>query len=230
MLRRTLIPVLFCVMQNVVSADDPDYRLAGIVAVGESRFLAVIEMPDGRQGLFRAGDTLGSARIRDISRSEVRMEVNGREVALSLRGNPKLSAATPVEDLGDGEDVEMTPDEPSGTAEVRDQPLFYSDTLRLLTSVARMGNAATPTDKPAPAAGAQPAAAASADALSAKLGEVLGVPEGANIVAVDGHPVTSPQDVIYKIVPLLNLGRAVRLNLSGGGDVHVLYITPVEDQ
>ena len=220
MLRRFFALGLLCLACSVAVADEPDYRLAGIVSVGENRFLAVIEMPDGRQGLFRAGDALGTARIRDIGRSEVRMEVDGREVSLSLRGNPRLSAAAPVV-----EDVEMTPDEPGGTSEVRSQPLFYEDTERLLASAARSGGQVGTTGTPALAA-----TDAAADALSARLGEVLGVPPGARIVAVDGAPVNSPQDVLDKVLPLLDLGRAVRLNITGGGDVQVIYITPVEDE
>ena len=71
--------------------EDSDYRLAGIVAVGPERLLAVIEMPDGRQGLFRSGDALAGGRITDITRTEVHIAVGADQLVLSLRGNPKLS-------------------------------------------------------------------------------------------------------------------------------------------
>src|SRR5262245_59382636 len=71
----------------VFAAGDPDYRLAGIVAVGPDRLIAVIEMPDGRQGLFRPGDALGEGRVGDITRTDVRVEMTGQTFLLSLRGN-----------------------------------------------------------------------------------------------------------------------------------------------
>jgi membrane-associated protease RseP (regulator of RpoE activity) len=65
-----------------------------------------------------------------------------------------------------------------------------------LTSFSRATANATP-------ASARSGPGATAESLSAKLGELLGVPAGARIVAVDGAPVQSPQEVIDKVVPLL---------------------------
>ena len=215
-----MLLALLALAGSVFSADNPEYRLAGIVAVGPDRLLAVIEMPDGRQGLFRSGDTLGEGRIKNITRSDVHVEMKGQTFLLSLRGNPKLSASSPIVDEEDGDE----PEEASEDATVRNQPLFYEDTVRLLTSVARANANATPNG----AAAAQ-GKGATAESLSAKLGELLGVPPGARIVAVDGASVQSPQEVIDKVVPLLGLGRAVRLNLADAGDLKVIYITPVEE-
>jgi hypothetical protein len=203
---------------GALAGEAPDYRLAGIVEVGPERWLAVIEMPDGRQGLFRAGETLGEGRIVDVARTGVRVELGGEIVLLSLRGNPSLSAAVPIT----GEDAyaaEGSPRDPS----VRSQPLFYEDTVKLLTSVARATAAATPGHTTSPPAGAD------AGALSARLGELLGVPAGARIVAVDRDAVKTPQEVIDAVVPRLGAGQAVRLSLAGAGDLEVLYLTPVEE-
>jgi len=217
-----LLLVLLSLAGSVFSADGPEYRLAGIVAVGPDRLLAVIEMPDGRQGLFRAGDTLGEGRIKDITRGDVHVEMKGQTFLLSLRGNPKLNAASPIVDEDEQADEDSA--EPSADATVRTQPLFYEDTVRLLTSVSRATANATPAG-----AAAEQGKGATAESLSAKLGELLGVPPGARIVAVDGASVQSPQEVIDKVVPLLGLGRAVRLNLADAGDLKVVYITPVEE-
>lgn len=222
---RSLAPLLaFLSIAMVTVADEnPEYRLAGIVAVGPDRLLAVIEMPDGRQGLFRSGDALGTGRIGAITRSDVRVQMNGQEFLLSLRGNPKLSAATPI--TADDEDTTQTAS--ASDPSVRTQPLFYEDTVRLLTSVSKENGKSK-------GAGASPDAGssegASAESVSARLGELLGVPPGAKIVAVDGSAVHTPQEVIDKVVPLLGLGRAVRLNLADAGDLQVVYITPVEDR
>jgi hypothetical protein len=220
---RALILALVGVAGGVRADGAPDYRLAGIVAVGPDRLLAVIEMPDGRQGLFRAGDTLGDGRIRDITRSDVRVEMNGQELLLSLRGNPKLSAAVPVVEAPE-EDAMM--EAPGEDVTTRNQPLFYADTVRLLTSV--RGTAGD-----GQAAGAAGTAGTdngeSVEALSARLNELLGVPAGAQIVGVNGGPVSSPQQVIDRVVPLLGQARRVRLNVSGAGELQTIVITPVDE-
>jgi hypothetical protein len=218
-----LILVLIGIAAGVLAEAAPDYRLAGIVAVGADRLLAVIEMPDGRQGLFRAGDALGDGRIRDITRADVRVEMNGQELVLSLRGNPKLSAAVPVVEAHEDDAMVEAPSEDTTT---RTQPLFYADTVRLLTSVR-----GDPADKQDPGTTAAVATlnGASAGALSARLNELLGVPSGAQIVGVNGAPASSPQDVIDKIVPLLGEARPVRLDISGATDIQTIVITPVDE-
>jgi hypothetical protein len=222
---RALILAILGIAGAALADSAPDYRLAGIVAVGQDHLLAVIEMPDGKQGLFRAGDALGSGRIRDITRSDVRVEMNGQDLLLSLRGNPKLSAAVPAAEAPEEEDtIAQAPTEDVTT---RKQPLFYGDTMRLLNS-ARGGAAADKQAAGAPAT-ANGAPVATGEQLSTRMNELLGVPAGARIVAVDGSAASSPQDVIDKVVPLLGSGRAVRLDVTGAGDLQTIYITPVEE-
>ena len=221
---RALILAILGIAGGAIADSAPDYRLAGIVAVGQDHLLAVIEMPDGKQGLFRAGDALGSGRIRDITRSDVRVEMNGQDLLLSLRGNPKLSAAVPVVEAPEEDDtIAQAPTEDVTT---RKQPLFYGDTVRLLNSA--RGGAAEPQTAGATAT-ANGAPAATGEQLSTRMNELLGVPAGARIVAVDGSAASSPQDVIDKVVPLLGAGRAVRLDVTGAGDLQTIYITPVEE-
>ena len=217
-----LIFALFCFSNVLFAADEPDYRLAGIVSVGPERLLAVIEMPDGRQGLFRTGDALGDGHIRDITRGDVRVEMHGQDFLLSLRGNPRLSAAAPVPT----EDENVPDYETNTDPKVLNQPLFYEDTVRLLTSLPRtagMASAGGAAEKSTDGNG-------NVDTHSPGLNELLGVPQGARIVAVDGSPVHSPQEIIDKVVPLLNLGRAVRLNLQDAGELQVIYVTPVQEE
>jgi hypothetical protein len=219
---RALLIALFWFSNTLFAADEPDYRLAGIVTVGTERLLAVIEMPDGRQGLFRTGDALGEGRIRDITRSDVRIEMHGQNFLLSLRGNPRLSAAAPIRI----EDEDVSDSETNTDPTVRNQPLFYEDTVRLLTSVERSGGTANAGGA---TAGQGTDKSGNTDTLSPGLNELLGVPQGARIVAVDGSPVHSPQEIIDKVVPLLNLGRAVRLNLADADQLEVIYVTPVQE-
>ena len=219
---RALVLASLAAAAGLLADTAPDYRLAGIVAVGQDHLLAVIEMPDGKQGLFRAGDALGNGRIHDITRSDVRVEINGQELLLSLRGNPKLSAAIPVSEAPiEDVFVEETPGEDLTT---RNQPLFYEDTARLLKSVSASAGA-----ERAPGA---PAAAndATAEPLAARLNELLGVPAGSQIVAVNGNAVSSPQDAIAKLLPLLGEARPVRLDVGGTPEIQTILITPVEGE
>jgi hypothetical protein len=73
----TLVLALLALAGSVYAADN-EYRLAGISRSGPIALLAVIEMPDGRQGLFRSGDTLGEGRIKDITRSDCTSRSRGR--------------------------------------------------------------------------------------------------------------------------------------------------------
>jgi hypothetical protein len=221
---RALIVAILGVAGGALADAPPDYRLAGIVAVGQEHLLAVIEMPDGKQALFRTGDALGSGRIRDITPTDVRVEMNGQDLLLSLRGNPKLSAAVPVAEAPPEEETLV--EVPSEDITTRNQPLFYDDTVRLLKTVA--ATEASPTGATAAAPGGENGAVP--QPLAARLNELLGVPPGAQIVAVDESPVGTPQDVIDKIVPLLGTARPVRLRVTGAGDLQTIVISPVESE
>src|SRR6186997_1453315 len=76
-----------------VAASETNYRLAGIVGTADERAVALIELPDGRQRLFRKGDALGDGRIREITAVGVRVELAHEDLLLRLRGNPILVAS-----------------------------------------------------------------------------------------------------------------------------------------
>src|SRR5262245_39382186 len=76
-----------------VAAVETNYRLAGIVAATGNGAVALIELPDGRQRLFREGDKLGDGRIREITAAGVRVELGHEDLLLRLRGNPILVAS-----------------------------------------------------------------------------------------------------------------------------------------
>ena len=79
------------------AAPEANYRLAGIIGSASEGALALIELPDGLQRLFRTGDALGSGRIRAITTSGVRIEMGQEDLLLRLRGKPLLVASTPDE-------------------------------------------------------------------------------------------------------------------------------------
>lgn len=215
------LAVLLCAVAT--GAAERDYRLAGIVSVGADRLLAVIEMPDGRQGLFREGDALGDGRIRAVTREGVRVHLKDGDVMLTLRGNPRLSAATPVKGGIDALVSEYTPGDADPDSRVRKQPLFYQDTVELLTTAAlsaidpgQIAEKGLPPD-------------ISKELLNSRVNEVLGVPIGATITAVDRDPVSTPQEVIDAVVPRLNDGATVRLTIAGAAEVETIELTPVDE-
>ena len=81
-------------------SSDASYRLAGIIVPAGAEKMAVIEMPDGKQALAHAGDTVGAARVVSISTQEVLLEFpHGKEV-LRLTGALRNPAILQSEQAG----------------------------------------------------------------------------------------------------------------------------------
>jgi type II secretory pathway component PulC len=88
-MRNFLVAVLALPTFAAAAAPETNYRLAGIVAAGSDSFMAVIELPDGRQQLFRAGDVLGNGKIREITSTGALIELAGRGVGPELAWQPE---------------------------------------------------------------------------------------------------------------------------------------------
>jgi len=209
--RNIVIAILGLLTFAAAAAPETNYRLAGIIGAGSESLIAVIELPDGRQQLFRTGDVLGNGKVREITSTGARVELAGRELLLSLRGNPKLVAEARVEaaPIDDNVDLEQNS---------RRQQLFFPDTVRMLTS---MQGASQPQP------GATPPAA---EALHEQLNHLLEVPASARIVAVDQVNVNTPQEAIEALIRRLNEGGVTRLAVSGAGALETVYLTPIDEQ
>ena len=72
--RRFIVLVVFT---GVVLAGDAAYRLAGIIAPADTRWMAVIELPNSKQQLVYEGETVGEAKVLRISQREVLLELKG---------------------------------------------------------------------------------------------------------------------------------------------------------
>jgi len=210
-IRNVVVAVLAMPTFAAAAAPETNYRLAGIIAAGSESLIAVIELPDGRQQLFRTGDVLGNGKIRKITSTGARIELAGRELLLSLRGNPKLVAEARVEaaPIDDNVDLEQNS---------RRQQLLFPDTVRMLTS---MQGASQPQPLAPPAA---------ADTLREQLNHLLEIPTGARIVAVDQVNVNTPQETIEALIRRLNEGGVTRLAVSGAGTLETVYLTPIDEQ
>jgi len=89
---------LLLVTSVVVFADEPGYRIAGIIAGGAADWGAIIELPDGEQKLIHAGDFLGQVEIVRISKDGVVLQFPGgeRQMQLSQGGYVPLSGGAIV--------------------------------------------------------------------------------------------------------------------------------------
>lgn len=67
------------------------YRLSGVVFAGDEGSIAIIEMADGKEKLFREGDRIGQERIVEIGEKQVRLVGEAGESVLVLQGSPALS-------------------------------------------------------------------------------------------------------------------------------------------
>ena len=204
-------------------ASETNYRLAGIVAAGSEGSIALIELPDGRQRFFRAGDALGDGRIREINAAGVRIELAHEDLVLRLRGNPMLLARAPeeVQSVADDEtDVEHDDnDTEAGRDDVEsNRQLSASDVMRLLTSTQDTGE---------PRAGGQPP---SAEALRRQLNDLLEIPADALVTGVDQASVSTPQQAIEALASRLDQGGSVRLTVSGAGALETIVLSSDSEQ
>ena len=84
---------LLLTLSGTVIADEPGYRIAGIIASGVADWGAIVELPDGEQKLVSAGDFLGQVEIVRISKDGVVLQFPGgeRQMQLSQGGYIPLS-------------------------------------------------------------------------------------------------------------------------------------------
>ena len=206
-------------------AAQADYRLAGILATGSGESIALIELSDGRQRLFRIGDAVGDGKVREITAVGVRIELAEEDLILRLRGNPQLVASAlgaPIDDERAQSDDEAAQSDGEAARDerhnVRNQQLGASEAAGLLAAARR-------ASKPGP--GAQPL---SPESLREQLDSLLEVPEGGQIVAVNDVPVQTPEEVIHALAARLGETSSVRLTVSGAGALGTIVLTPDSEQ
>lgn len=193
------------------SAAPGQYRLAGIMAVGED-FLALLEIGEQEQVLVREGSDVGEGKVVLVDRERVRIEFPDRLLEFSLEGAGE-SRVVPAA-LGV---VTETSDSPG--ALVREV-----DTERLQQSLtaAGSGDRAATVGRPArrPSAGSE---------LAVRLAPVLNLPPDARVVAVNEQPVRSVDEALALIDGELASGSVARLNLAAapGEDAETrVYLRP----
>jgi hypothetical protein len=186
------------------------YRLAGIVAAG-SDYLAILELPDGRQQLVRTGTAVdGGGRVAKIDAHSLRLQISGRTLNLALDG----SGEAPVV--------------PAGLGVVQEQSEFDNEMIRRVDAdafsdaVGRANNAAAPAAG-APTPGKRSDAAAEA---GRRLAPVLNLPPDSRVTAVNELPVHSAEQAIRLIEDSLQAGVSPRLNIEHAGGASRVYMSP----
>lgn len=76
-----------------LAAAQPDYRLAGTIATGADRWIALIELPGGGQRTVRVNDRLGAGTVVAIADRRVRIAFPEGERELRLGGSGRAVAA-----------------------------------------------------------------------------------------------------------------------------------------
>ena len=203
-------------------APETNFRLAGIVGAGGQDSIALIELPDGRQRLYRTGEMLGEGRLREITAHGVRIELAGEDLLLRLRGNPRILSArveAQADDQSDAEQYAESDDEgePAQIA-TRTQQLSASETARLLASA-----------QPASQSGAsvQPQLA---EGVRDRLNELLEIPADARIAEVNDVRVNTPQEAIEALASHLEQHREARLTVSGAGPLETIVLISDSEQ
>jgi hypothetical protein len=216
----TVVATLTLSALAVAGAPAMSYRLAGIVEAGGAGSIALIELPDGRQRLFRSGDALGEGRIREITAVGVRIELAEEDLILRLRGNPRLLAKAGVEEQRHGEGAQSDDDEaaPDEEPSVRSQKLAVADAARMLTVVRRASSPHPGTPPPSDAS------------LHEQLAAMLEMPAEARITAVDDIRAQSAQDAIETLASRLETNGSARLTVSGAGPVETIVVTADSEQ
>jgi len=203
------------------SAAETNYRLAGTVGTAGAGAVAVIELPDGRQRLFREGDALGDGRIREITAAGVRVELEHEDLLLRLRGKPILVASARDEVASPAEETESASADDGSEGEgegERNQQLAAPEVTRLLTS-ARDASQARPVEQ-----------SQAAETLRGQLNESLEIPADARITAVDQVSVSTPQEAIEALASRLDRGGSARLTVSTAGTVQTIVLTSGSEQ
>lgn len=73
----------------------PELKLWGTVLRPGDRSYAVIESNDGKQGLYRVGDTVSDATVKLILRGKIVLSINGKDEILELEKMPSGTTSEP---------------------------------------------------------------------------------------------------------------------------------------
>jgi hypothetical protein len=199
-----------------------EYRLAGVVAVGED-FIGFLELPGGTQVLVRQGSVInGDGRVVILDGGRLRIAFPGRTIDLTLEGTGAPAAAiSRREDAGSGVPTASVETPSQGSEEAT---VGLVESLEMLeVDAVEVARALGKTSSQGKARPADPAAEA-----AQRFASVVDLPRNSRVLSVNGTPVTSADAAIRMAEKQLAAGGSVGLKLatSGDGAVTRVYLMP----
>ena len=174
-----LLALLLLCSTGATAAADPaqGYRLAGILAVGQS-YIAFLEVPDGGQVLVRTGSEVAGVKVVEVTATGLRLGLASGVVELSLEGTGKpqvVASSAAVTAAKDDEKNRVY------TREVSDEHVS-----RDLAA-------------PAGTSSTGPTAARSSLVAAQRIALVLDLPANSKVLRVRGRPVSSADAAIQEL-------------------------------
>ena len=185
------------------------YRLAGIVAAGETR-IGFVEVPEGGQVLVRLGSVVNGGEVVTFGEQSLRIRFPEGTIELSLEGSGRPQAVVSAREIivdGDesGHVIRRTVDA-ERLNEALDAPAG--------SSVARK-------------AGGGPAPSAQRS-VTQRFAPLVNLPLDSTVVQVNETPVHSAEDAIATVERTLAGGMPVRLTLDGPSGMKRVYLIPAQ--
>lgn len=214
------ITVMFF-LSSPASAEQTDYRVAGVIGQLGARLYAIVEAPDGSNTIYTQGDMLGGMPILAISDRGVIVEKDGERLLLPLReGALMVRSANFVADSSNSDRVaaqaetqattEADPEREWEPPEVATLNLNYKDIVKKLDGIKEQ-------------------IAAGRILTAADLNNSLGLPEMARISTVGGVSLATPAGALTMIRDQLARGEISHLLIAGVAGFNEIYLTPAEE-
>jgi hypothetical protein len=191
-----------------VAGQEGDYRLSGVLFIGDGKSIAVIESVTGKSISVRAGDAFDNGFVAEIGERHVRLSFPGSELTLRL-SRDSAEASSYEADRRTG--LELDSDTPN-LRRIQSPGLFFE----ALNTIASQEPADRAAEEASPGR-----------VLGIRLGTLLDLPEGAVVRGVGGQPVRSSDESLRAIQESLEQSAAVRLELEREGEpLGPFYILP----
>jgi len=192
-----------------LTAQDAQYRLAGVLARSDGAHLAVVERSSGEALVLRAGDTLDGGEVIAIDEQSVLLRFTASDVRLTLAGT--VERTVNVSKVGIGPDASYL-----RSVSVR-STLIELDALDERSERASTGGGA---------AASAPAGNARAD-LANRVRDLFRLPTDSAIESINGVSFASVNEGLRIIERSLQDGGVVRFELSGkSGSIDPIYVFP----
>lgn len=190
------------------------YRLAGVVAVGNSQ-LGFLELPQGGQVLVKLGTVVNGGRVVAFDGKVLRIRFPDRTLELQLQGSGK--PPTPDSHAIVTERQEIA----GGSASF--QTVDVAALQQAVDAGSKKGGSGATAQK---GATGPVATTDKASAVAARFEPLFQLPLGARVVAINEAPVASADAAILTVESSLERGRVARLTIRTNAGESRIYLRP----